>query len=237
MLAVIDCSIMHGFITKRPMLNYFAFNKKHQTLFDIAFLERNKLDIGYEKLIKGKRTLLNSRKFADRMIQNPEHRVNIIPTEENRLEAIIGMGKSSIVVATLILTMTFAAGITVPGGYHQEKGYPLLLRKAAFKAFITTNTFSFLCSFCSIAVHIAMVSEASRYLRSFETVARLNFLQGALLLYSCYGVVIAFLCAMYATLAPLRPLAIADLILGFTIVIIAYCVYRLLWLCGCRPPY
>nr|GMD57104.1 protein ACCELERATED CELL DEATH 6-like [Ipomoea batatas] len=211
MLAVIDCSIMHQFITKRPMLNYFAFNKKHQTLFDIAFLERNKLDIGYEKLIEGKRTLLNCRKFADRMIQNPEQRVNI-PTEQNRLEAIIGMGKSSIVVATLILTMTFAAGITVPGGYHQEKGYPLLLQNAAFKAFITTNTFSFLCSFCSIAVHIAMVSEASRYLRSFETVARLNFLQGALLLYSCYGVVIAFLCATFATLAPLRPLAIADLI-------------------------
>nr|GMD46031.1 protein ACCELERATED CELL DEATH 6-like [Ipomoea batatas] len=64
-----------------------------------------------------------------------------------------------------------------------------------------------------------MVSEASRYSKRFETVARLNYWQDQVLSLSCNGVVIAFLCAMYATLAPLRPLAIADLVLSFFIVI------------------
>ncbi|XP_031102026.1 protein ACCELERATED CELL DEATH 6-like [Ipomoea triloba] len=226
LLAITDRNIFfHQFITERPMLNYFAFNKKHQTLFDTAYL-----DIWDESQITGllerrsRGLLQHSRKFAHRIIPNPEHGVNI-HTMEKRLEAMITKTKTQVVVATLVLTMTFAAGITVPGGYHQEKGYPLLLRNAAFKAFIITNTLSFLCSFSSIAIHIGMVNKASSYSRSFEYVARLIDMQLVLLTLSCYGVLIAFMCAIYATLAPLRPLAIADLILGFFIFIFVYGAY------------
>ncbi|XP_031103940.1 protein ACCELERATED CELL DEATH 6-like [Ipomoea triloba] len=229
LLAVNRYSVIDKYIKERRMLNYFAFNKKHQTPIDIA-VSGYKLLPNVE-IREGSRALLNSRKFANRIRNIPEHEDNISDKAEKEIEAMIGMGKTSIVVATLILTMTFAAGITVPGGYQQEKGYPLLLRNTAFKAFVITNTLAFLCSFCSIVIHIAMVSEASRYSRSFGTVASLIFAQGVLLAFSCYGVVIAFLCAMYVILVPLLPLAITDLILGIFIFIFAFsvCTYYYLY--------
>nr|GMD42664.1 protein ACCELERATED CELL DEATH 6-like [Ipomoea batatas] len=182
-------------------------------------------------LDKDKITLLKSIKFADDRVRKFLKHENNIPGEEekDKIGGMIETGKTSIVVATLILTMTFAAGIAVPGGYNQEKGYPIFLGNAAFKAFIVTNTIAFLCSFCSIALHIAMVSEASRYSRSFETVLELNDWQHILLAYSCYGVVIAFPCAMYVTLAPLRIIAIVDLTIGIYIGSIAVLLYNLLY--------
>ncbi|XP_019183787.1 PREDICTED: protein ACCELERATED CELL DEATH 6-like [Ipomoea nil] len=209
LLAVYDCDIIRQFIKDHPMLNYFAFNKENQTLFDMASSSKA---VGYKKLIeKGKRKLLKKRKFADRLIENPNE-------EDKRLneaiEAKIKSGETSILVATLIVTMTFATGLAVPGGYHQEKGYPLLQQNAAFKAFVITNTLAFLSSICSIAVYVKMVTKASQPRKSYEAVDKLYDWQDKLLRLTYLGVIIAFLCGVYATLEPDRPLAITDLVLG-----------------------
>ncbi|KAH7844789.1 hypothetical protein Vadar_031688 [Vaccinium darrowii] len=53
------------------------------------------------------------------------------------------------VVAALIATVTFAAGFTLPGGYNSsdpEKGMAILTRKAAFKAFVMSNTIAMISS-------------------------------------------------------------------------------------------
>nr|GMD42662.1 protein ACCELERATED CELL DEATH 6-like [Ipomoea batatas] len=206
---------MRKFMKKRPMLNYFAFNKKHQTLFDMAISCRAD---GYKKLItKGRRRLLNRSNLVDRLIEIPQDKKLI----EDKLES----GKTSIVVATLIITMTFAAGIAVPGGYGED-GYPILLENAAFKAFIITNTFSFLSSICSIVVHIAMLNIASQPGWSYEIVDRLYIWQDRLLRLTFLGVIIAFLCGMYATLAPKRSIAIIDLVLGVCIALPTIKLYR-----------
>ncbi|KMS97942.1 hypothetical protein BVRB_4g097260 [Beta vulgaris subsp. vulgaris] len=46
------------------------------------------------------------------------------------------------VVAGLLTTITFAAGIQVPGGFNEDDGSSVLLLKPAFQAFIVFNTFA-----------------------------------------------------------------------------------------------
>ncbi|XP_071740823.1 protein ACCELERATED CELL DEATH 6-like [Rutidosis leptorrhynchoides] len=60
-----------------------------------------------------------------------------------------------LVVVTLIATASFAAAFTVPGGFDSDEGsdhagMPILLKKAAFKAFMTTNTVAFSCACAAI---------------------------------------------------------------------------------------
>ena len=49
----------------------------------------------------------------------------------------------NMVVTALIATVTFAAGFTLPGGYDgnagHNQGMAVLVRKAAFKAFVISN--------------------------------------------------------------------------------------------------
>nr|GMD41414.1 protein ACCELERATED CELL DEATH 6-like [Ipomoea batatas] len=210
---------MSKFMKKHPMLDYFAFNKEHQTLFDKAISCRA---AAYKLITMGRRRLLNRSKtnLVARLIENPKEE-----EDKKLIEDKIERGKMSIIVATLIITMTFAAGITVPGGYNQE-GYPILLGNAAFKAFIITNTLSFLSSICSIVVHIAMLKIASLPGCSYELVDWMYIWQDRLLRLTFLGVIIAFLCGMYATLAPKRSFAIIDLVLGISIALLPLKVYR-----------
>ncbi|KAG7946299.1 hypothetical protein I3843_14G032600 [Carya illinoinensis] len=50
-----------------------------------------------------------------------------------------GTALSSIVVATLVVTITFASVFTIPGGYDQTKGFPILYKKIGFKIFIVLD--------------------------------------------------------------------------------------------------
>ncbi|KAI7981776.1 Ankyrin repeat-containing protein NPR4 [Camellia lanceoleosa] len=65
--------------------------------------------------------------------------------EENNRRA-----QTHLIVATLIATVTFAVGFTMPGRYDSnqgpEQGMPVLLRAVAFKAFVITNTIAMICS-------------------------------------------------------------------------------------------
>jgi len=46
---------------------------------------------------------------------------------------------SCMIVATLIATMVFAAGFTVPGGYNSDNGIPILLKLYGFRIFVISD--------------------------------------------------------------------------------------------------
>uniref|UniRef100_A0A7C9F7L0 PGG domain-containing protein n=2 Tax=Opuntia streptacantha TaxID=393608 RepID=A0A7C9F7L0_OPUST len=54
------------------------------------------------------------------------------------------------VVATLLATITFQAGFTLPGGLNQNSGEAILAKKAAFLMFLLTDALSLLCSVCAL---------------------------------------------------------------------------------------
>ncbi|KAL6224388.1 hypothetical protein ACLB2K_003243 [Fragaria x ananassa] len=127
--------------------------------------------------------------------------------------------ESHLVVSTLIATVTFAAGFTVPGGYVSEQGpnqgHAVLSRNAAFKAFVITNTLAMSLSSFAIMIHFLMllrrkaITELSLVLGPYGAAINLT-------MYAMVAMVVAFLTGTYAVLggpSTLR-LAIAPSVLG-----------------------
>ncbi|KAK0606030.1 hypothetical protein LWI29_033364 [Acer saccharum] len=65
---------------------------------------------------------------------------------------------NELVVATLIATVTFAAGLTMPGGFISEKGLDqgaaILTRNTAFKVFVLLNSMSMFLSSLAVFTHL-----------------------------------------------------------------------------------
>ena len=68
--------------------------------------------------------------------------------------------ESHLLVSILIATVTFAAGLTMPGGYVTDKGHEqgtaVLIRSNAFKAFAVTNALVQATSTSAVFIHIFM---------------------------------------------------------------------------------
>ncbi|XP_022748045.1 ankyrin repeat-containing protein ITN1-like [Durio zibethinus] len=71
------------------------------------------------------------------------------------------IAQSSTIVGTLIITIMFAALFTVPGGYNQDTGIPLLLSKKLFKLFIISDAISLFASSTSVLIFVGILT--SRY--------------------------------------------------------------------------
>ena len=63
-----------------------------------------------------------------------------------------GTASSCTVVAALIVTIMFAAAITVPGGNKQETGLPTFLNEKVFMVFIISDALSLLSASTSLFV-------------------------------------------------------------------------------------
>ncbi|XP_057990989.1 protein ACCELERATED CELL DEATH 6 [Hevea brasiliensis] len=70
------------------------------------------------------------------------------------------VSESHQIVATLIATVTFAAGFTLPGGYSDEdgldEGTAVLTRKSAFKTFLVTDTIALALSIFVVLIHFIL---------------------------------------------------------------------------------
>nr|GMD42659.1 protein ACCELERATED CELL DEATH 6-like [Ipomoea batatas] len=142
--------------------------------------------------------------------------------------------ETNIIVATLIATVTFAAGFTVPGGYNsnvdsEEAGKAILIRNAAFKAFVVTDVVAFICSMWAVYIYGSVLKCAAvPFVEMYSSLLKLSILGSEAMGLAYLGVGIAFLCGMYAALEPSLPLAIAVLALGAAIPLLSCCRYKII---------
>jgi hypothetical protein len=151
--------------------------------------------------------------------------------DEGMISLLRNASEAHLVVAALITTVTFAACITMPGGFASsgESSHPagstLLGKNAAFKAFVITDTISMVLSSSAVFIHLLMpflfhknYDEDRR-----EEVVVLAFY---LILGAMITMVLAFVTGTYAVLMPSLDLAIANCIIGLTFFAIIFLVLR-----------
>ncbi|XP_054776023.1 uncharacterized protein LOC129284537 [Prosopis cineraria] len=159
----------HPLLKKHRGVDSIAFNKKNQTAFDVAYdvvpstsQEQNfflgqlhKISAGFGgRVLNGDIKEKKKQKRHDSKVIEEQKLEN---KEKENLETLSRVRETSLVVATLIATVTFAAGFTVPGGTMQDgqnKGSPILMHNAAFKAFVITDSLSFVLSASAVLVQI-----------------------------------------------------------------------------------
>lgn len=102
------------------------------------------------------------------------------------------------VVSALLATMTFTAAFTVPGGYNDETGTPILAKKVAFQIFMFTDVVG-MCS--SIMVLFCLLWFLNTGQLEEEGSALVDSSIGLLQL-SFYSTLIAFMTGVYVTIMP-----------------------------------
>ncbi|XP_075662910.1 uncharacterized protein LOC142632371 [Castanea sativa] len=122
-----------------------------------------------------------------------------------------------LVVDTIIATVTFAAGITMPGGFIGQEGphlgSPVLMRNTAFKAFIITNTIAMVqsCSAAFIQLFMPLLFQDKNPGEFSFLLASLAF---CLSISAMGAMVLAFVMGTYAVLMHSWGLAIANSVIG-----------------------
>ncbi|PHT49035.1 hypothetical protein CQW23_13243 [Capsicum baccatum] len=122
--------------------------------------------------------------------------------DQTVIESAMKVAQIHIVVATLIMTVTFAAGITFPGGFESDpdshnQGMAILIRKTAFRAFVISDAIAFTCSAIAIFIYFSM-ADVSNEPHSKNIVKKLYYLAIIFQCLSMLAVVIAFATGLYS---------------------------------------
>ena len=76
--------------------------------------------------------------------------------EDESMAFTVRLGETHLIVATLVATVSCAAGFTLPGGYNDSDGMAKLTKQVAFKAFIVTDTLAMMLSVSAVFVYFIM---------------------------------------------------------------------------------
>ncbi|KAM1906997.1 hypothetical protein ACFX14_026697 [Malus domestica] len=200
-------------------VDIMSFNKENLNAFDIVLA--NEYNISKAVEMEDIKKMLQSR------YGRPGHRGKNQNDDGNEVEenqgsrdtgeSLMKAKETQLVVATLIATVTFAAGFTMPGGYHSEsgsdQGSPILSRNTAFKAFVITNTLAMAMSSCSVLVllYSSVHTKRKHMIQTSDTF----YMVVTLTMLALIAMVIAFIAGTYAVLGGHSPgLALAALVLG-----------------------
>ncbi|CAL5395346.1 hypothetical protein CsSME_00020745 [Camellia sinensis var. sinensis] len=109
-----------------------------------------------------------------------------------------------LIVATLIATVAFTAGITMPGGYINDnkdpnQGMAILTRKAAFITFVITDTIALTLSVFAVLGHLSTMFDDDPIV-----VKKQHSLDLTDTIYAMIAMLLAFITGTYAVLAPSR---------------------------------
>jgi hypothetical protein len=135
-----------------------------------------------------------------------------------------------LVVAALITTVTFAACITMPGGFMgsgegSHSGSALLRKSAAFKAFVITDTISMVFSSSAVFIYLFTPFLFSRYISDEQSRHLIFSIAFYFIIAALIAMVLAFVTGTYVVLMPSLNLAIPNGIIGLTFFVIFFLVY------------
>ncbi|XP_035549747.1 protein ACCELERATED CELL DEATH 6-like [Juglans regia] len=206
-----------------PRVDKMAFNKKNLNAYQVALISE-KLSTKKKKEIETKSRSHSRRIFIkDEVDEISEDKFKDIEkkSQARMKEYLEKAAEAHLVVASLITTVTFAAAITMPGGFvgtggdpHDHEGSAVLRRNAAFKVFIIRDAISLVLSSSAVVTHLLMPLLLIKYYRSDET--RYAFLRLAFrfILMAMGAMVLAFVTGAYAVLAHYLDLAVTTYIIG-----------------------
>ncbi|KAL6325870.1 hypothetical protein AAG906_031141 [Vitis piasezkii] len=178
-------------------------NNGHQKSSD--GIDRSASDTSTQSSDGASRTASNMSILLDR---NRE----IMKEKELRSHRLKDISNTHLLVATLIATVTFAAGFTLPGGYNDDgpdKGKAVLLTKIAFKAFLLSDGIAFYCSTAAVFLHFFASLE-----RNYHLLLRFIKFSAILTYVSILGMVIAFTSGIYLVLPHSSELSTSAFVLG-----------------------
>ncbi|THG05996.1 hypothetical protein TEA_000254 [Camellia sinensis var. sinensis] len=122
-------------------------------------------------------------------------------------------GENHLIVATLVATVAFTAGFTMPGGYNgndgPNQGMAILTREAAFKAFMVIDTIATSLSISAVLTHFYAAGS-----NNGDEVEKLVHRAAYLTIYAAMAMVLAFVTGTYAVLAHSSGLAISVCVIG-----------------------
>jgi hypothetical protein len=155
--------------------------------------------------------------------------------DKERRTILKNASEAHLVVGALITTVTFAACITVPGGFvgsgdqgSSHPGSALLKKNAAFTAFIITDTISMVLSSFAVFIHLLMPFLFKKNFNKEINEKRrdeLLYMASRFILWAMTAMVLAFVTGTYVVLVPSFDLAIANCIIGLTFFVILYFVF------------
>ncbi|KAK1415640.1 hypothetical protein QVD17_31425 [Tagetes erecta] len=80
--------------------------------------------------------------------------------------------KDCMVVATLIVTVAFAAAFTVPGGNKDDNGLPFFIHQCAFLVFVIANAISLFSSSTSLLVFLSILTARHQQIEFLESLPK-----------------------------------------------------------------
>ncbi|KAF3456881.1 hypothetical protein FNV43_RR01535 [Rhamnella rubrinervis] len=123
------------------------------------------------------------------------------------------VSETHVVVATLIATVSFAAGFTLPGGYNGNEGpntgTATLTKKSAFQAFVISNTIALLLSICAVFTHFLRVLKIDTKFNLY-----ISILAAFLTITAMGAMVIAYAAGTFVVLSPSLGLATVNSFIG-----------------------
>ncbi|KAK3433973.1 hypothetical protein EUGRSUZ_D01246 [Eucalyptus grandis] len=188
-------------LARDKRVDRLATNKYHLTALDL--FEAHK-EIGY-RAVKVLHVLGNSRGSSFSAVRIAS-RGNDDLSEKRRVIEI------QLIAAVLIATVTFTATFTMPGGYNNDgpnQGLATLAGRAAFQAFVISNTTAF--GFSTLVLFLLF---ATAFGRGTETQCRYAKTAAHCIVIAIYGMVLAFVCGTYVVLTRTIGVGIFPLVLS-----------------------
>ncbi|KAJ9159273.1 hypothetical protein P3X46_024789 [Hevea brasiliensis] len=208
-------------LTEHHLVDKKAVNNENLTALDVVLETK---DETYELLGYTARKLRRAGYEQGRPLIQLRAREQHKITDES-ISELKKVSKSHQIVATLIATVTFTAGFTLPGGYNQDgpgKGTTILTRRSAFKAFLITDTLALALSISVVLIHFLLT--LSRNKRKFFY---LFFWAFVFTIVAMILMMVAFMAAVYAVMPHSSSgLRAAICVIGSCLALLCFCMLK-----------